>query len=85
MFDKLKQIRELKALNDSLAQEKETVEKEGIKVVINGKLNIEEIQLNSKLEKEEEERIVKECLNEAIKKIQMTAAKKMSQIQGFGA
>jgi DNA-binding protein YbaB len=85
MLDKLKQMRELKALNDSLAQEKESVEKEGIKVVINGKLNIEKIQLNPELEKEEEERIVKECLNEAIKKIQMTAAKKMSQIQGFGA
>jgi DNA-binding protein YbaB len=84
MFDKLKQIKELKALNESLAQEKEIVEREGIKVTINGKLNIEEIQLNPELDKEKEERIVKECLNEAIKKIQVTAAKKMSQIQGFG-
>ncbi len=85
MFDKLKQLKELKELRDSLSQEKEEVEKEGIKVIINGKMEIENIQLNPDLDKEEQETILKECINEAIKKIQMVLASKMSQMSGFGA
>jgi len=85
MFDKLKQLKKLKELRDSLSQEKEEVEKEGIKVIINGKMEIENIQLNPDLDKEEQETILKECINEAIKKIQMVLASKMSQMSGFGA
>jgi len=84
MFDKLKQIKQLKDLRDSLSQEKEEVKKEGIKVIINGKMEIEEIQLNLDLSKEEQEEILKECINEAMKKIQMVLASKMSQMPGLG-
>lgn len=84
MFDKLKQIKQLKELRDSLAQEKEEVEKKGIKVIINGKLEIEGIQLNPDLTQEEQEMILKECINEAVKKIQMVLTSKMSQMPGFG-
>jgi len=83
MFDKLKQLKELKELRDSLSQEKEEVERKGVKVVINGEMKIEEIQLNPDLEKEEQEKILKECINEVIKKIQMVVARKMSQMPGF--
>ena len=84
MFDKLKQLQQLKELRDSVAQEKEEIERRGIKVIINGKMEIEEIHLNSDLSKEEQEQVLKECINEAMKKIQMVLAKKMSQIPGFG-
>ena len=84
MFDKFKQLKQLKDLQDSLKDEKAEAGKEGIKVVVNGKMEIEEIQLNSELSKQEQERIIKECLNEAMKKIQVIAAQKMSQMQGFG-
>jgi len=84
MFDKLKQLKELKELKDSLSQEREEVEKQGIKVIINGKIEIEDIQLNPDLSKEEQEKILKECINEAVKKIQMVLFSKMSQMPGFG-
>jgi len=84
MFDKLKQLQQLKELRDSVAQEKEEVERKGIKVIINGKMEIEEIHLNSDLSKEEQEEVLKECVNEAMKKIQMLLASKMSQMSGFG-
>lgn len=84
MFDKLKQLQQLKELRDSVAREKEEVERKGIKVVINGKMEIEEVHLNSDLSKEEQEEVLKECINEAMKKIQMVLAKKMSQMPGFG-
>jgi len=79
MFDKLKQLRELKELKDSLSQEKAEVEKSGVKVIVNGKMEIEEIQLNPNLSKEEQEKTLKECVNGAMKKIQMAIAQKMSQ------
>ena len=84
MFDKLKQLQQLKELRDSVAQEKEEVERKGIKVIINGKMEIEEIHLNPDLSKEEQEEVLKECINEAMKKIQMLLASKMSQMSGFG-
>ncbi len=85
MFDKLKQLQQLKELRDSLSQEKEEVERKGVKVIINGKMEIEKIHLNSGLNKEEQEQILKECINEAMKKIQMIVAGRMSQMPGFGA
>ena len=84
MFDKLKQIKKLKELQDSLSQEKAEVEREGIKVVVNGKMEVELIQINSELEKTQQEEILRDCINEAMKKMQMAAAQKMSQMQGFG-
>lgn len=84
MFDKLKQLKQMKELRDSLGKEKEEVEREGVKVIVNGKMEVEEIGLNPDLSKEEQERIVKECINDAMKKIQMAAAKRMSQMSGFG-
>lgn len=84
MFDKLQQLKQLKDLQDSLGKEKIEIEKNGIKVVINGKMEIEEIQLSSDLAKEEQERVLKESLNEAMKKVQAMMAQKMSQMSGFG-
>jgi len=84
MFDKLKQLKQLKELRDSVSQEREEVEIKGVKAIINGKMEIEEIHLNPELNKEEQEEILKQCINESVKKIQMVLAKKMSQMQGFG-
>jgi len=84
MLDKLKQVKKLKELQSSLSQEKVESEKEGIKVVINGKMEVEEIKLNSDLSTQEQEEILKECLTEAFKKIQMLVAQKMSQMPGVG-
>ena len=80
MFDKLKQLKEFKDLQDKLSREKVEIEKQGTKLIMNGKLEVEEIILNSALNKEEQEKIIKECFNDGIKKIQMLAAQKMFQM-----
>ncbi len=80
MFDKLKQLKEMQ---NTLSQEREEVEKNGVKVVLNGKMQVEELEINSSLQKHEQERILKECINEAMKKLQMKIANKMSGM-GFG-
>ncbi len=83
MFEKLKQIKQLKNLHDALSQEKVAMENKGVKVVVNGKMEIEEIELNVELNKEDQEKDIKNCVNEAMKKVQMVAAQKMSQMGGL--
>ena len=83
MFDKFKQLKHLKDLQNALQKEKTEVSKEGIKIVVNGKMEIEELELNPNLTKERQENLLKECLNEAMKKVQMNTAQKLSQMGEF--
>lgn len=78
MFDKIKQLMQLKGLQDAIKKEKFEAEKEGIKIVINGGFNVEEIILNPALGKEQQEKILKECFNEATKKVQASMLQKFS-------
>jgi DNA-binding protein YbaB len=83
MFEKLKQLKELKQLQDSLAQQKVESEKSGTKIVMNGKMEVEEITLNPALSKEQQEKAVKDCFNDAVRKIQLHLAQTMSKMPGF--
>lgn len=76
MFDKLKQIKQLRDLQSAAQKEKFESEKDGVKVVINGTLSVEEIKLNAELANDRQERILQDCLNEALKKAQMAMAQK---------
>ena len=78
MFDKLKKLKEIKELKEKLAREKIEIEEKGIKVVLNGKMEIEEIVLNQELPKEEQEKILKNCLNKGVKEIQLKIAQSIS-------
>ena len=79
MFDKLKQLHQLQKMKAVLEKERKEVEKQGVRVVVNGKMEIEEIELNPQMDIEKQEKIVKDCINEAIKEIQKQAAQKMFQ------
>ncbi len=87
MFNKLKQFRDLrsqaKTMQNALAQETINEEKNGVKIVLNGNLEILEVNLNPELNKEDQERTLKSCLNEAIKKTQRIMAKKMQEMGGL--
>ncbi len=80
VFDQLKQLKQLKDMQDKLSKEQAVVEREGIRVAVNGKMEIEEITLNLALPKEQQEKTVKDCVNEAMKKVQMSAAQKIFQM-----
>jgi len=83
MFDKLKQLKELKDLQDSMSKEKLEFEKNGIRVILNGKMEIEELTIPDGLNKEDEAKKIKECINDAMKKVQMSMASKMSGLMNF--
>lgn len=84
MFEQLKQIKKLQEIQNALKNEKITHEKNGVQVIINGKLEVELVTLNPSLSIEEQAKAVKECINEAMKKVQMVVAQKMQAMGGFG-
>jgi len=83
MFDKFKQLAQLKGLQDEIAKEKFEAEADGVKVVVNGALSIEEVALNSALSSGEQCEAFKKCANEALKKAQVGAAKKLAGLNLF--
>lgn len=84
MFEKLKQLKKLKDIQKSLGKEKMDVEKDGIKVTINGNIEIESITLNPGLDVARQEHVLRDCINDAVKKIQFVVAQKMSELGAFG-
>jgi len=87
MFSKLKQFKDLrsqaKTMQDALAQETVTEEKNGVKIVLNGNMEVLSLSLNEGLNKSAQEEAVKNCVNEAIKRAQRLMAKKLQDMGGF--
>ena len=87
MFNKLKQFKDLrsqaKTMQSALAQESVTEEKNGVKLTLNGNMEIIELILNPELNADSQASAVKSCFNDAIKKTQRLMAKKLQDMGGF--
>ena len=84
MFNPFKGLSDLKAMRDqaikmqqALASEEVTVEKNGVKVVMSGDQKIKQLAIDG-----QDDWRVKEAIAEAIKKSQEIAAKKLTEISG---
>lgn len=84
MFDKFKQIGELKKMRDEalkiqreLAAEKVEVEEGDIKIIISGDQKIQELEIQG----EGQPRLI-EVLNKAVKRSQEVAARKVQSMSG---
>lgn len=90
LFTKLKQIQELKKkaseIKNLLAEEKIEINKEGVRIVINGNQEILELKISEDLlkveNKEKLEQLLQNIINEALKKIQRIMAEKIKN-SGF--
>jgi len=87
MFNKLKQFKDLrsqaKVMQNALAQESITEEKNGVKLTLNGNMEIVELTLNPELNTEVQATTVKACFNDALKRTQRLMAKKMQEMGGI--
>lgn len=87
MFNKLKQFKDLrsqaKTMQSALAQESVSEEKNGVKLTINGNMEITELTLNPELGTDAQTSAIKSCFNEAIKRAQRLMAKKLQDMGGF--
>ncbi|MEK7092122.1 MAG: YbaB/EbfC family nucleoid-associated protein [Patescibacteria group bacterium] len=84
MMNPFKQIGEIKKMRDQamaiqkqLQQEEVEVERGGVRVIISGDQKIKTLQINGKSDND-----VKDAVNEAIKKSQEVAAKKLQSMGG---
>lgn len=84
MFNPFGQLGEIKKMRDQameiqkqLAAEEIIVDKNGVRVVITGDQKIKSLETNGK-----EDDDIKEAINEAVKKSQEVAARKLSQMSG---
>lgn len=84
MFNPFGQLGDLKKMRDQamaiqkeLQQEEVVVEKNGIQIIITGDQKIKSLESNGRSDED-----IKEAVNEAIKKSQEVAAKKLSQMGG---
>jgi len=93
MFDKIKQLKELR---DQAKQIKEMLSKESVvgeagggnvKVVMDGNQEVLSVDIDPSLliieSKEKLEQYVREAINDAIKKVQRVMAQKMQSMPGF--
>lgn len=87
MFNKLKQIKDLrdqaKTMQNALAKESVTVERGGVKIEMNGNLEVTSLSIAEGASKESTEKNVKEAMNEAVKKTQKLMAAKLQEMGGF--
>ena len=77
MFDKFKELAQLKALQDQAKKEKFSGEISGVTVVVNGSFTVEEVTLNPELDTETQARTVKDATNAAIANAQKGMAAKL--------
>ncbi|HZJ18015.1 MAG TPA: YbaB/EbfC family nucleoid-associated protein [Patescibacteria group bacterium] len=84
MFNPLGQLGELKKMREEamriqrlLQAEEVSVEKNGVEILITGDQKIKEIKTNGRSDND-----IKEAINEAVKKSQEIAAKKLAQSGG---
>ena len=92
MFDKMKELMEVKRQAESLKRELdaahiEVTEVRGIKIVINGSQNFKSVEIDPELlnaeNKKRLESDLMRALNSAIKKVQNLAAQKMKAMTGL--
>ena len=93
MFEKLKQFKDLrdqaKRMQEMLAQE--TIYqswRDKINLVMDGNQKVVSLEINPEMlapdKKEELQKGLQECFNEAVKKAQVAAARKMQSLGGLG-
>lgn len=70
-------------MQNALANESTTVEKGGVKITMNGNMEIVSISINEGLAKESLEGILTDCVNDAIRKTQKLMAQKMQEMGGM--
>jgi DNA-binding protein YbaB len=87
MFNKLKMIKDLrdqaKAMQSALSGETITAEKGGLKIVMNGNMEVTSVTIAPDTSKDSMDSLIKDCVNDAIKKTQRVMAQKMQEMGGI--
>ncbi len=77
MFEQLKNLKKAQEMQRIFEQEKHSVESEGVMVTVNGNLRIENISIDSSVEKGKIGSILTDLINQAFREIQQKLARKI--------
>ncbi len=87
MFEKLKQIKELrdqaKTIQNALSGETIISDRHGINITMDGNMTVKNVSLAKEMSKEEMEKNLPDAINDAIKKTQKVMAEKMRAMGGL--
>jgi DNA-binding protein YbaB len=87
MFTKLKQIKDLrtqaKTMQNALADESVTIEKNGVSLTMNGNLEVTNLTIKEDLTPSQISNAAKDVINDTIKRVQKIMAKKMQDMGGL--
>lgn len=81
MFDSFKQLKQLKELQAAIQKEEVTVEKDGVRVTMNGAFEVSDVTIKEGISSDALQKIMKEVFNEAVKKAQQAIAGKFAPMQ----
>ena len=81
MFDSFKQLKQLKELQAAIQKEEVTVEKDGVRVTMNGAFEVSDVTIKEGISSDALQKIMKEVFNEAVKKAQQAIAGKFASMQ----
>ena len=70
-------------MQNALAQETVEYEKNGVKIIMNGNMEITKLTINTDIQKDRLENILTEVINETIKRAQKLMAKKVQEMGGI--
>jgi DNA-binding protein YbaB len=81
MLGNLKDLYQLQAkakeMQKKLAEETIELEKDGVKITMNGKQEVLSVEIDDSLPKEDKEKLLKEVFNGAVQQVQQLMAKQM--------
>ncbi len=77
MFEQLRDLKKAQEMQKAFAQEKHTVEKDGIKVTVNGNMRIEEIVIGQGVDADRIGPDLTALINQAFQEIQYKLAKNL--------
>ncbi|MEK9161291.1 MAG: YbaB/EbfC family nucleoid-associated protein [Patescibacteria group bacterium] len=82
MFDKLKQINELRKMKNAIAGETAETERNGVRIKINGSFTVEDVFISPEAMNADLAKNIKRCFNDALSKMQTNIAQKFSGMMG---
>lgn len=74
----LKQMNQIRKMQAAMKEMRATAEREGVSVTLDGTLHAESVSLNPDLPVQKQGDLVRDCFNDAAKKIQTEIARTMS-------
>jgi len=77
MFDFLKDVNKLRQMQSAAKEETATVEKNGVKVTVNGAFEVLSIEPNTELDSATLSNTIRDCTNDALKQVQKSVAQKL--------